>query len=74
MTGFPPLLSFEIFALVVIPLGIALKRWYGRDAGRSLVVLIVLLAFVSPWLAFAMFVFARLQGIQFQRGPHIQGN
>ena len=74
MTGFPPLLSFAIIALVVIPPGIALKRWYGRDSGRSLVVLMSLLAFASPWLALAAFVVARMPTILLQRAPHIQGN
>ena len=74
MIGFPSLLSFALVALVVIPLGIALKRWYGHDSGRSLVVLMVLLAFVSPWLALAAVVVARMPGIPFRRGPHIQGN
>jgi len=73
MTGFPPLLSFVIIALIVIPLGVALKRWYGRDSARSLIVLVVMLAFVSPWLSLAVFVVA-LPGILFQRGPHIKSN
>jgi len=73
MTGFPPLLSFVMIALIVIPLGVALKRWYGRDSARSLIVLMVLLAFVSPWLSLAAFVVARVPGM-FQRGPHIQSN
>jgi len=73
MTGFPSPLSFVIVALVLIPLGVALKRWYGRDSARSLIVLMVLLAFVSPWLSLATFVVARVPGM-FQRGPHIKSN
>jgi hypothetical protein len=74
MAGLPSPISFLIVALVAITAGIALKRWYGNDAGRSLFLLCLMLAFVSPWLALAAFVAARVPGILFQRGPRIRGN
>ncbi|HEX5122838.1 MAG TPA: hypothetical protein VFV97_06290 [Rhodanobacteraceae bacterium] len=74
MTGFPSMLSFLIVALVVIPLGIVLRGWYAKDPLRSLFVLCVLLAFVSPWLALAAFFAATVPGFVFQRGQRIRGN
>jgi hypothetical protein len=71
MTGFPSPLSFLIVAMIVVPLGIALRHWYAKDPDRSLFVLCILLAFVSPWLALAVFVGATVPGLLFQRGPRI---
>jgi hypothetical protein len=74
MTSFPPLLSFLIVALVVIPLGLALRAWYATDPRRSIFVLCVMLAFVSPWLALAAFAAATVPGLVFQRDQRIRGN
>jgi hypothetical protein len=74
MTGFPSMLSFLIVALVVIPFGLVLRSWYAKDPQRSLFVLCVLLAFVSPWLALAAFLAASVPGFLFQRGQRTRGN
>jgi hypothetical protein len=74
MTGFPSPFPFLIVALIVIPLGVALRRWYAKDSQRSLFVLCIMLAFVSPWLALAACFLAKVPGILFQRRPRIQGN
>jgi hypothetical protein len=74
MSGFPSSLEFLIVAMIVISLGVALKRWYGKDAQRSLFVLCLMLAFVSPWLALAVFFAAKFPGVLFRRSPRIQGN
>ena len=74
MTGFPTPLWFPIVAVVAIPLAFVLKRWYRRDAQRSLFALCLLLAFVSPWLAIAAFVAVRFANFLLQRGPRTQSN
>jgi hypothetical protein len=71
MTGFPSPLSFLIVAMIAVPLGIALRHWYAKDPDRSLFVLCIMLAFVSPWLAVAVFVATTVPGFLFQRGPRI---
>jgi hypothetical protein len=74
MTGFPNPLSFLIVAIIVIPPGIMLRRWYAKDPRRSLLVLCIMLAFVSPWLALAVCVLAKSPGLLFRYGQRIQGN
>jgi peptidoglycan/LPS O-acetylase OafA/YrhL len=74
MTGFPNPLSFLIVASIAIPLGVMLRRWYAQDPQRSLLVLCVMLAFVSPWLALAVYVLAKSPGLLFRYGQRIQGN
>ena len=73
MTGFPNPLSYLIVAIIVIPLGLMLRRWYAKDSQRSLLVLCIMLAFVSPWLALAVCVLAKSPAL-FRYGQRIQGN
>jgi hypothetical protein len=74
MTGFSNPFSFLIAAAIVIPLGIALRRWYAKDPQRSLFVLCIMLAFVSPWLALAVYLLAKSPGLLSRYGQRIQGN
>jgi hypothetical protein len=74
MTGYPNPLSFLIVATIVILLGVMFRRCYAQDLQRSLFVLCIMLAFVSPWLALAVYVLAKSPGLLFRYGQRIQGN
>ena len=74
MSGFPSLVSLLAIAVVVVPLAIVLRRWYARDSQRSLLVLCILLALASPWLALVALLVVKWPGIVVHCGTRIRGN
>jgi hypothetical protein len=67
-------LSMMIVAMIAIPLGFALRQWYAKDPQRSLLVLCILLALVSPWAALMALVLAKAPIFVLRVGKRTEGN